>query len=282
MVAVDAVSRAARRLWTSSLDGLTRTSVRVVGRHRTIRGVEQASRWLQFTQGHLQGLDYELRGRGPAPDAADDVLEARVRTRLGPLLHRLDLPRLHVMVTDGVAVLHGDVVTGEHADEIVAAVRQVVGIRDVDAHLHIGLTPGDTRPSTGRDHPGPSYQHKRLQEAANAANVRVDQAAVALHVVLLRLPPGEREHVTNHLRADVRRLVEDVAVVPDILRVRDVDALIAIVARAASVSERRARRTVEAVMVALAELVPEEVADILAVLPADLKQLWLDATTADD
>ncbi len=282
MVAAEAASRVARRAWTSALDGLARTSVRLVGRRQTIRGVERASQWLQFTHGHLQGLDYALRGRTPAPDVGDDVLAARVRTELGPVLQRLDLPRLHVMVSDGIAVLHGDVVNGDHADEVVAAVREVAGIADVDAHLHIGLTPGDTRPSAGRDHPGPSYQRRRLQEAADAANVRIGQAAVALQVVLQRLPAGERAHVVNHLRGDVRRLVEGVAVPSDLMRVRDVDAHVAVVAGAASLSERRARRAVEAVMVALAELVPEEVADILAVLPAELKQLWLDATTSDD
>jgi hypothetical protein len=276
------VSRAVHRIWASSLGGITRTSVRLVGRRRTIKGVHNATRWLQFTQGQLQGLDYQLRGRTPALDASDDVLVARVRSALGPLLRTLDLPRVHVTVSDGVAVLHGDVATDRHADQIVAAVGDVVGIRDVDPHLHIGLTPGDTRPSEGHDHPGPSYQRERLQDAADAAHVRLDQTVAALAVVLARVPAGERGHITGHLRADVSRLVDDVSVPADVMRVRDVDELVGVVAGVASLSERRAQRAVEASLVALAELVPEEVADILAVLPAELEQLWLDVTTADD
>lgn len=69
---------------------------------------------------------------------------------------------------------------------------------------------------------------------------------------------------------------------PTASRVRDVDELVGVVAAVASLSERRARRAVDASLLALAELVPEEVADILAVLPAELEHLWLDVTTADD
>lgn len=275
-------SRVAHRILASALDGGTRISIRLVGRRRTIRAVHDATRWLQFMQGHLQGLDYQLRGSAPASDVSDDVLSARVRSSIGPLLRTLDLPRVHVTVSDGVATLDGAVATARHAEQIVAAVGDVAGVRDVESQLHIGLMPGDTRPSEGRAHPGPSYQRKRLQQAADTAHVRLDQTMAALAVVLARIPAGEREHVTNHLRADVRRPVDEVPVPGDVLRVRDVDEFVNVVAAVANLSERRARRALEAVIVALAELVPEEVIDVLAVLPAELEHLWLRVTTADD
>lgn len=281
-MAVGPASCMARWIVTSSLDGLALTGVKLVGRQRTIRSVEQTAQWLRYLEGHLDGLDYRLRGREPEPDVGDDVLADRVRSELGPVLRRLDLPRVNVTVEDGVAVLHGDVASGEQADEVIAAVVRVSGVLDVDAHLHIGPARGTTRPSTSREHPEPSPQLRRLREAAEAAGVEHEQAAAALRVFLLRLPAGERDHVVNHLPDDVRTTLGRVEVRTDVMHVRDVDGLVATVADVAGLSERRALRAVEAALFLVAELVPEEAADIPAVLPAEIRELWFAATTTDD
>jgi uncharacterized protein (DUF2267 family) len=281
-VAVPTLSRATRALWQGSLTAAAVTSARVFGRRRTVRGIEQLSRWLRDTHGLLQGVDYRVRGRGPGTGVSDRVLADRLRTRLGPVTRQLDLPHMTVEVADGVAVLHGDVADGAQADVVVSEARQVPGIVDVDAHVHICLSPSDTRPSTSQRHASPSHQLTRLEQAARATGVEVGQAAVVLQVLLQRLPAGERAHVVNHLRADVRQLVDGVRVPDDVLHVRDVDKLVEIAGRIAGLSNRRARGTLEAVMIVLAELVPEEGADILAVLPGELRELWIEATTADD
>jgi hypothetical protein len=275
-------SRMARTIVRTSLNGLALASVRLIGHQRTVRGVDHAAKWVRHMHGQLEGLDYRLRGREPDTEAGDPVLTARVRSQLGPLLRRLDLPHLDVTVDDGVALLRGGVARGAQADEIIAAVRQVPGVRDVDARLHIGLTRGDTRPSAGHDNREASTQLRRLAAAAEAAGVAPAQAAVALRVFLLRLPSGERDHVVGHLPTDVRQMVDRVVVRADVLHIRDVEGLVAIVADVADLADDQAQRVLEGVLRTLAELVPEEVADISAVLPAGLRQLWSTSTTATD
>jgi uncharacterized protein (DUF2267 family) len=272
----------ARTIVRTSLNGLALASVRLIGHQRTVRGVDHAAKWVRHMHGQLEGLDYRLRGREPDTEAGDPVLTARVRSQLGPLLRRLDLPHLDVTVDDGVALLRGGVARGAQADEIIAAVRQVPGVRDVDARLHIGLTRGDTRPSAGYDHREASTQLRRLAATAEAAGVAPEQAAVALRVFLLRLPSGERDHVVGHLPTDVRQMVDRVVVRADVLHIRDVEGLVAIVADVADLADDQAQRVLEGVLRTLAELVPEEVADISAVLPAGLGQLWSTSTTATD
>jgi hypothetical protein len=93
------------------------------------------------------GILYDLSGRKPDPNVADDVLADRIRSKIGPLEHKLDIPRIHVMVQDHVAILHGEVDLRTKAAALEWAVRRVSGVKDVESHLHVGLAPGDTRPS---------------------------------------------------------------------------------------------------------------------------------------
>jgi BON domain len=108
------------------------------------------ARRFRGTRGRLRGCIYRLRGCRPDPDVIDLVLADRIRSTLGPLEKRLDLPRIHVTVHDHIAVLHGDVASYREVDEIDTAVAAVSGVAGVDSLLHVGLTAGDTRPSAGR------------------------------------------------------------------------------------------------------------------------------------
>jgi hypothetical protein len=107
------------------------------------------NQWARVS-GRWRGLMYRLFGRRPDPDVDDHTLADRVRSVLGPIEKRLDLPHVHVMVQDHVVLLHGDVGWPHEAAAITRAVREVSGVRDVESHLHVGLLPSDTRPSTGR------------------------------------------------------------------------------------------------------------------------------------
>lgn len=110
----------------------------------------RASRAVRHLAGQLRGTLYRLSGGHPDPRVPDDVLADRIRSSLGPIEKRLDLPRIHVMVEKHVALLHGDVATADDADELVACVERVPGVAGVESYLHVGLIPGDTRPSEGR------------------------------------------------------------------------------------------------------------------------------------
>jgi hypothetical protein len=111
--------------------------------------VDAASKRLRYLGGQLEGVRYRLRGGHPSPDVIDNVLADRIRSEIGRLEKRLDLPHVHVMVHDHVAVLHGEVAGQADADQIERAVAGISGVDAVESYLHVGLGQGDTRPSAG-------------------------------------------------------------------------------------------------------------------------------------
>lgn len=237
--------------------------------------------------GRLARLRYRMLRRSPEPEVADDVLADRVRSTLGPLEKRLDLPRLHVMVEDRIAVLHGAVATGYEEAELVRAVADVPGVEAVDARLHLGLTPTDTRPSEGRLRAEPSSARRELTTAAAGAADLVEPGLTAavsavLSTLMERLPRDEREHVLSHLPEDVRVLARHtrspLAASTSIRTTREfaeaVEELARLDGAEGITGPIRALVVSGAVLAALRRLVPEEVADVAAVLPAELRELW--------
>jgi uncharacterized protein (DUF2267 family) len=244
------------------------------------RGVDQLARRARYTAGRLEGVTYRLSGRAPDPAVADDVLADRIRSTLGPLEQRLDVPRVHVMVEDHVALLHGEVPGVTDRAPIEQAVLAVPGVRGLESYLHVGLTPGSTRPSTGRAEAAamPSAARRELVDAATRAGAPEDRSAAAVRAVLGafsgRIPQNEREQLLAHLPADVRELATVPNVAGDALRrMRTVDELVRTVTDP-GLTPDQARAVAEAVVTHLRRLVPEEAADVEAVLPAELKRLW--------
>lgn len=117
------------------------------GRRSFRRFVRRATRQARHQSGRLKGLRYRLAGHHPDPNVEDNVLADRVRSLLGPLEHRLDIPRVHVQAQGHEVLLHGDVSDEEQAREIVDAVGDIPGVHKVQSHLHVGLFAGDSRPS---------------------------------------------------------------------------------------------------------------------------------------
>jgi len=105
---------------------------------------------LRYAVASAPGIMYRLAGRRPDPNVPDDVLADRIRSSIGPLEHKLDIPRIHVMVQNHVAILHGEVDSPFEASALELAVLDVSGVDGLESHLHYGLTPGDTRPSEGQ------------------------------------------------------------------------------------------------------------------------------------
>ena len=114
------------------------------------RGLRAGGRRLRYAGGQLRGSAYRLSGGHPDPNVTDAVLADRIRSSLGPIEKRLDLPRIHVTVENHVAVLHGEVGKEADVEELVAAVGRISGVAGVESHLHVGLLASDTRPSEGR------------------------------------------------------------------------------------------------------------------------------------
>jgi uncharacterized protein (DUF2267 family) len=196
----------------------------------------------------------------------------------------MDVPHIHVMAEDHIALLHGDVATCDQAEQIEAAVATVSGVEGVESYLHVGLLPSDTPPSHGAHRQPPSAALRQLLGAATGAGVDKQHGPAAVHAILAafleRLPAGEREQVATHLPADVRRL----AGAPSrgggsARRPRTVADLVAHVVALDGVTAESAEPVIAAVLATLRALVPEEVADIGAVLPRDLARFWEEAST---
>lgn len=237
--------------------------------------------------GRFSALRHRLLGPGAVADVSDHVVADRVRSMLGPVEKRLDLPRLHVMVEDGIAVLHGAVAAGEDEAELIRTVASVPGVHAVDARLHLGLSSADTRPSEGRRRPLPSSAFRRLTAAAGTAadlgeGERAAAVSAVLSTLLERVPRDEREHLLVHLPEDVRRLALHPRSPSDAARsIRTQHEFAEAVERLALLDgvdgitgPVRALVVSRAVLSELRRLIPEEAADVAAVLPAELRELW--------
>ena len=250
-----------------------RKALRVARRHAHRRGL--------FIAGRARGLAYRLAGRQPNPWVGDDVLADRIRSSLGPLEKRLDVPHVHVTVARHVAILHGEVGTEADATAIERAARQVSGVRGIESYLHIGLLDSDTRPSEGRTSVPPSTVRRRLIDAARGA-AGVDEAA-ALRLVRAvlatfseRLPERTRGRLLAHLPFDVRPLAEPRRRLGDLaIDRRERNDFTVSIAAAMAMSDREvARRVCADVLAVLRDVAPVDTRDAAAALPADFRALW--------
>lgn len=238
----------------------------------------QAARRALWLSGRLQGLAYHLEGRQPASDVDDRTLAQRVRSSLGPLERELDVPRVRVTVLDGIVVLLGVVATDDDVRALVSAASDVPGVHSVTSRLRVGLQPGDTRPSVGRATVATSRTWRELVGASRGVGLSDDGSERAAQAVLATLldclPSGERAHVLTHLPDDVRRRAHPPLEVGRLHRPTTATAFVAAVADRAQLPVGEAQDATRAVLDALRDLVPEEVGDVAAVLPTDLKSLW--------
>ena len=249
----------------------------------------QARREAGRLRGRAKGWVYRMRGGRPDEDVLDTVLADRIRSTLGPLEKRLDLPHVHVMSVNHHVMLHGCVSSEADVARLEEAVLAVPGVRSVTSELHVGLGPGDERPSAGRRHAValhlPSPGLRRLTDAAAAAG-GVDPAAsplwarssvgAVLSTLCSLLPHGERDHLLLHLPADVRDLVAP----SSHRRIKGADEFITAAQRADAMPDGRAPDIVRAVLAVVRELAPEEAHDVSSVLPTEVAELWWSVSPA--
>ena len=108
----------------------------------------------RYLAGRWQGVSYRSRGGRPDPIVSGTVLANRIRSSLAPLETGMDLPHVHVMAADHIALLHDDVATAEQAERIEAAVAAVSGVEGLESYC---MWPAAQRhPTLGRGAPAAS------------------------------------------------------------------------------------------------------------------------------
>ena len=215
---------------------------------------------------------------GSAGPTGADLADV-VRTTLGPVIKRLDLPRIHVMAEGHRVLLHGDVMTESEAHVIERAVERCPGVESVESHLHIGLVPGDTRPSEGAH--VISAMLTALLDASESIGLTgaPGRAAAwgALSAILEQVPAPERHHVFSHFPIDVVEFVRPRRHLGDEeLHWQTELQLDAATALRGGISLEEANVLIPKIIGVLKRFIPEEAKDIGATLHAQLKRLWSD------
>lgn len=247
--------------------------------------MEAASRRARYFAGRMQGAAYEAGGNHPDPNVDDLTLADRIRSSIGSLIQELDIPHVHVMVEHHVALLHGEVAKPSDVSRIEAAVAKVAGVIGVESYLHVGLLASDTRPSEGAVATD-SEAFKTLVRAAEAAGVAPGHAPILVQGTLATfaelIPDDERDHVRSHLPADVAPMFEPArrTLGAALRKPRTVDEFVHRMLTQDGDSATDAPRVARAVIAALHDLVKDEQADVAAVLPPELRDLWHSADSA--
>ena len=96
-----------------------------------------------------------------------------------------------------------------------------------------------------------------------------------LRTLTARLPADERKQFLGHLPEDVRNLARPhFGLLEAVDRIRTRTDFTLVVAGMTHLPYRRAAHVCEALLGVIRELVPDEAADVAAVLPKDLRELW--------
>jgi uncharacterized membrane protein len=125
--------------------------------HKGADAVDATAR--DFSQ-RAQGIAAEARARLRSQDVDDDVLVARVRSKVGRVLSHPHAVR--VEATDGRVVLEGPVLAHE-LNDLLSAVWRVRGVADVENRLQVYHRPGDI-PSLQGGAPRPGERYELMQE----------------------------------------------------------------------------------------------------------------------
>ena len=226
-----------------------------------------------------------IRQRRHANTSDDGLVADRIRSELGPLLKSLDQPHVHVMVSGGIAVLHGDVTDLAAGAAIEARVLATPGVRSVQSHLHVGLLPSDTVPSTGHAHERSPLLVELEHIVADCGFWSATEARRTLSGLLgvysQRLGFEARRRFLDHLPADVRRLAQPPRWLSDDLStVRREHDFAQTVAIATGTDKVQADQLVRRVLPVLRRHAPGDSSIIALALPPELRAIWLEHPSA--
>lgn len=185
-------------------------------RHLTEDAMDATSRDMR---NRARGVVAELRARLIPEDVTDDVLEERVRARLGQTVRYAR--SIETSVADGAVTLRGPVLADDVA-RVVRRVGQVPGVKSVDNRLDVHAEPDGVlglqgaRPSTGEvlELPGQLTPAASLAAGLGGALLalwglrRLSTAGVPVATIgMALLARGVRNPALGHLLEDLRRTV---------------------------------------------------------------------------
>ena len=191
----------------------------VRARHLTEDAMDATSR---DVRNRARGVVAELRARLVADDVTDDVLQERVRARLGQTVRYAR--SIETLVADGVVMLRGPVLADDVA-RVVRRVGQVPGVRAVDNRLESHTEPGSVPGLQGAQRSSGSGEvHELMQgQLSPAARLatglggallalwglrRLNAAGVPVATIgMALLARGAGNPAVGHLLADLRRAI---------------------------------------------------------------------------
>jgi hypothetical protein len=142
----------------------------VRARHLTEDAMDATSRDMR---NRARGVVAELRSRLIPEDVTDDVLEERVRARLGQTIRYAR--SIEASVADGDVTLRGPVLADDAA-RVVRRVGQVRGVRSVDNRLDVYAEPGDVLGLQGAQRSSGGGQVLELMQGQLSPTARVATA----------------------------------------------------------------------------------------------------------
>lgn len=191
----------------------------VRARHLTEDAMDATSR---DVRNRARGVVAELRSRLVPEDVTDDVLQERVRARLGQTVRYAR--SIETTVADGVVTLRGPVLADDVA-RVVRRVGQVAGVRAVDNRLDVHAEPGDVPGLQGAQHSSRSGEVLELMQGQLSPTARLatglggallalwglrrlDAAGVPVATIgMALLARGAGNPAVGHLLAELRRAV---------------------------------------------------------------------------
>lgn len=190
----------------------------VRARHLTEDAMDATSRDMR---NRARGVVAELRSRLRPEDVTDDVLQERVRARLGQTIRYAR--SIETSVADGVVTLRGPVLA-EDVGRVVRRVGQVPGVTSVDNRLEVHAEPGDVpglqgaRRSGGGEvldlMPGQLSPTARVAAGLGGALLalwglrRLDTAGIPIATIgMALLARGSNKPAVGNLLDDLRRAI---------------------------------------------------------------------------
>jgi osmotically-inducible protein OsmY len=101
------------------------------------RGRSAVDKQVRYREGQVEGLKHEVSSRGRSEPAVDDIeIKDRVESEV---FGRRGFPKgkINAEVVDGRLILNGELDSEAEIEEVVAEVRAVPGVTEVENNLHV-------------------------------------------------------------------------------------------------------------------------------------------------